>query len=116
MKSLKSLGCNFDSVLFDWDRGRIRLGENWIEIYSTAAGGDPLFRTQTAVKEKKLESVAQISFGFDIGTGLSREKYTEMEEICKELSDRFATNPKKPERSNTEKHYIDHGLLNIRLY
>ena len=72
---------NFGSVLFDRDRSIIRLGDNWIEIYSTAAGGDPLFRAQTSVKEEKLESVAHISFGFGIDSGLSREKYTEMVEI-----------------------------------
>ena len=98
---------NFGSVLFDWDRGKIRLGKSWIEIYSTAVGGDPLFRAQIAVKEEKLTSVAYTSVGFDIDSGLSREKYTEIEEICEVFSDRFAANPKKPECSHTEKHYID---------
>ena len=91
---------NFGSVLFDWDRGK-----SWTEIYSTAVGGDPLFRAQIAVKEEKLTSVAHTSVGFDIDSGLSREKYTEIEEICEVFSDRFAANPKKPERSyiNTDK-------------
>lgn len=41
-----------------------------------------------------------------INEGLSAEISNEMNKICYDFSDRLPENPKRPQRTHTEKHYI----------
>ena len=99
----------FGTVLFDWKRGKIKLGEDWVDIIATSTGGTLLFRAQTAIRDEELEIVKESPNRLDIDKKLDEKNCEELKQLCREFSDRFAINPKRPERTKDEKHYIDTG-------
>lgn len=98
----------FGSVTFDFAQGRIGLGTLQIPI-KNMVGGNPIFRAETAMKDEKIATVDDVLVKLDINEELDKSAREEVLALCRSFSDRFAENPKRPERTLKVKHYINTG-------
>ena len=72
-------------------------------------GGTPIFRAETAMKDEKIAPIKDVIGKLDISKELDRSAHEEVLTLCRSFSDRFAENPKRPERTLKDKHYINTG-------
>ena len=99
----------FGSVTFDFDKGIISLGRSRIPIRATMMGGTPIFRAETAMREECIAQVEDTRTKININKELGRADREEILQLCHTFSDRFAEDPKRPQRTEKEKHYIITG-------
>ena len=99
----------FEQVTFDWERGRIRLGDAWVPIEATIAGGTPLFHAQTAVRDSRIAKLEASSARFDINPGLTPEQHEQLRQLVQDNEDFFASDQKWSSGTAMCEHAIDTG-------
>ena len=99
----------FGSVTFDFAQGCIRLGTLRIPIKNSMVGGTPIFRAETAMKDEAIAPIEDFRVELDISKELDGSAWEEILQLCQSFSDRFAENPKRPERTLEDKRYINTG-------
>ena len=68
-----------------------------------------MFRAQTAIREEQLAPVAVRSDSLEINEKLGYGEKSKLEHLCQRFKDRFAGDPKRPETTVKENHYINTG-------
>ena len=99
----------FGSVTFDFDQENIRLGRLCIPIKAAMMGGVPIFRAETAMRDETIVNIEEVRIKVDINQDLDIDECEEISRLCHAFSDRFAKNPKRPQQTHKEKHYIITG-------
>ena len=92
----------FGSMEFDWLKGRVRLGKEWLQLQVRIQGGE--FHERIAVATQEVDSK---EYKFDINPELTEEQKGTLLALLNEYSDCFAPNPKKPTLTSFGKHVID---------
>ena len=91
----------FGSTEFDWVKGQIRLGEQWITPLLWMRGGTHNDRVAMAM------SSSGEDMKFDINPNLDDSQKSRLRSLLEEYSDCFAENPKKPTATPTGTHIIE---------
>ena len=91
----------FGSTEFDWVKGQIRLGEQWITPLLWMRGGTHNDRVAVAMSSSGEE------MKFDINPNLDDSQRSRLQSLLEEFSDCFAENPKKPTATSTGTHIIE---------
>ena len=99
----------FKSTEFDWNEGRIRLGEIWLSTEASVWGGQVLSIAEM-VKYMFVEHNENTSCnGWNISPNLDLTQQRELIKLLEEYSDIFASNPKKPNNTHLMLHVIETG-------
>ena len=76
-------------------------------------GGTPIFRAETAMKDEKITPINDVLVKLDISMELDRSAHEEVLTLCRSFSDRFAENPKRPERTLKVKITLTREIIHL---
>ena len=99
----------FNSVEFDWDNHRVRLGDNWIQSEASIIGGQPISRaiTSSITGPANEAEPNHPDSGWKINPGLKPNQKAELLKLIGEYPDVFAIKSKKPNTTHIARHIID---------
>ena len=88
---------HFREVAFDFEGGRVKLGNEWEPVQATVSGSNPIARA-CAVKDETAEPLDDTLGRELINKRLDEEEINKVQELLAEFPTLFAENPKQPTR------------------
>ena len=96
------------SVQFDFQRGRIKLGQYWTDIESTVEGATPLARAQVIKQDEKLDEGIKREAEELLNPELEARQKARLGAIIEQYRDAFSRHRKRPTRTKLD---VRHAIV-----